>query len=357
MALCILAIGAGSMRAAALDCSQDSTLIRPIPLGVSGGNINDSIKIPHGIECFSGTLGSMVQDSSSNQYILSNNHVLAEVNKAKPGQQIIQPGLIDIGCEKIKSNAVATFSRTVKVEFGKATNTIDAAIAAVDPADVSADILNIGPIASSVVTPTLGLPVQKMGRSTCLTTGTIAAVAVNAIVNYSDTGGRKLAKFVNQIQIDGDFAAAGDSGSLIVTQDTCPQAVGLLFAGGTLSNGTPATIANPISAVLSGLNVSMVGGCTPLAASNTAQADVEAGNVGMSKEAVASAIAVRDRHEDDLMRIPGAVGTGVGIGDEPGQPAIMIYVKKMTPEAQAAAPKDVEGVPVKLIQNGGFVAY
>lgn len=142
-----------------------------------------------------------------------------------------------------------------------------------------------------------------------------------------------------------------------MTQDSCPQAVGLLFAGGTLSNGTPATLANPISAVLSGLNVSMVGGCAPSAASNTAQADVEAGNVGMSKEVVASATAIRDRHEDDLMRIPGAVGTGVGIGDEPGQPAIIVYVKKITPETQAATPKDVEGVQVKLIQSGGFVAY
>jgi hypothetical protein len=29
----------------------------------------------------------------------------------------------------------------------------------------------------------------------------------------------------------------------------------------------------------------------------------------------------------------------------------------MTADAQGAAPKEVEGVPVKLIENGGFVAY
>ena len=57
------------------------------------------------------------------------------------------------------------------------------------------------------------------------------------------------------------------------------------------------------------------------------------------------------------MNIPGAVGTGIGVGDQPGQPAIIVYVKKMTPQAQAAAPKDVDGVPVKIIENGGFVAY
>lgn len=308
--------------------------------------------------CFSGTLGSMVQDQSSNQYILSNNHVLADTNKAKPGELIVQPGLVDTSepCTQTPSDAVATFSRTVKIKFsGK--NTIDAAIAAVDPGDVSPDILNIGPIASSVVTATPGMAVQKMGRSTCLTTGTISAVSVNAKVNYSFTG-KKIAKFINQIAISGeDFSEAGDSGSLIVTQDSCPQAVGLLFADGE-NDGAPLTIANPISAVLSQLNVTMVGGCTAGAASNTAQADdLEAGNVGMSKDVVASATAVRDRHEDELMRITGAVGTGVGIGDQPGQPAIIVYVKRMTPQAQAAAPKQVEGLPVKLIESGGFVAY
>ena len=77
----------------------------------------------------------------------------------------------------------------------------------------------------------------------------------------------------------------------------------------------------------------------------------------MSKEVVASANAVRDRHEDELMSIPGAVGTGIGASDQPGQPAIVVYVKKLTPQVQAAAPKEIEGVPVKLIENGGFVAY
>jgi hypothetical protein len=82
-----------------------------------------------------------------------------------------------------------------------------------------------------------------------------------------------------------------------------------------------------------------------------------AGNVGMSKEVVDSAAAVRDRHEEELMSIPGAVGTAIGMSDQPGKPAIEVYVKKMTPQAQAAAPKEVEGVPVKLIENGGSVAY
>ena len=283
-------------------CDQQSRLTRPIELGVSGGNINSFGGSGRRRFCFSGTLGSLVQDSSNNQYILSNNHVLADTNNAKRGQLIVQPGLVDTGppCTKMQGDEVATFSRDVKIKFGSAKNMVDAAIAAITTGDVSADILNIGPIASSVVEPTVGLAVQKMGRSTCLTSATISAVSMKGTVNY---GSGEKAKFVNQIVIDGDFSSAGDSGSLIVTQDACPQAVGLLFAGGVDRSGTQLTIANPISAVLSGLNVTMVGGCTAAAASSVATPDVLAGDVGMSKDAVASAASVRDRHEDELMRI------------------------------------------------------
>ncbi len=177
-------------------------------------------------------------------------------------------------------------------------------------------------------------------------------------VNYSDNPKKpKYAKFINQITITGStstFSEPGDSGSLILTQDDCPQAVALLFAGS--ADGT-VTIANPISNVLSALGVSMVGTCTAALASDAANAEVAAGEVGVSKEAVTAATAVRDRHEDQLMSIPGAVGTAIGVSDQPGQPSIVVYLKQMTPEAEAAAPKEVEGEPVKLIENGGFVAY
>jgi hypothetical protein len=355
LAICVWAIGAASMPAGAVTCNQQTMLPRPIPLGVSGGNINAFTS--NNKFCFGGTLGSMVQDGSNNQFILSNNHVLADINKATPGDLIVEPGLPDIkNCPQIPSNAVASFTRTVNINFAGKKNTIDAAIAAVSPGDVTPEILNIGGIAGTVATPKVGLAVQKMGRTTCFTTGTISSVSGRFKINY---GGGKVAKFINQIVINGppppsNFGGPGDSGSLIVTQDACPQAVALLFAG---SGNQKQTIANPISAVLSGLGVSMVGSCTPASASNTAQPDVLAGNAGMSKDVVDSAAAVRDRHEDELMRIPGAVGTAIGMSDQPGKPAIEVYVKKMTPKAQAAAPKEVEGVPVKLIENGGFVAY
>lgn len=299
----------------------------------------------------------MVEDADDNEYILSNNHVIADQNKAKPGRLIVQPGLVDVACLKAPSDAVATFSRAVKLNFGGGKNTVDAAIAAVDSGDVSPEILMIGEIAGSVGTPAVGLAVQKMGRTSCLTTGVIAALDANLKINYSDTKKPKLATFVNQIIVTGSpatptFGIPGDSGSLILTQGDCPQAVALLFAG-----STSVTIANPISEVLSKLDVSMVGTCTPASVPDAAPSSGLAANVGVSKEVVASAAAIRDRHEDQLMSIPGAVGTGIGAGVQPGEPAIEVYLEKLTPAAQAGAPKKVEGIPVKLIETGGFFAY
>ena len=48
--------------------------------------------------------------------------------------------------------------------------------------------------------PVIGMGVQKMGRTTCLTTGVISALDANLKINYSDTTKPHLANFVNQIQ-------------------------------------------------------------------------------------------------------------------------------------------------------------
>ncbi|MFZ2061032.1 MAG: hypothetical protein WAU82_08465 [Candidatus Binatus sp.] len=365
---CMLAIGVASMPQNALaqqpsQCSyspQQTAQTRPIELGVSGGNINSLLRANSGklSGCYSGTLGSLVEDATDTQYILSNNHVLADQNTAKPGDLIVQPGLVDVECLKAPSNAVATFSGMVRLKFNGSRNYVDAAIAAVNPGDVSPEIAFIGGISSSPATATIGMAVQKMGRTTCLTFGAVAQLDAHLRVNYSDTKRPKPAKFVDQIVVSGSletpqFSAAGDSGSLIVTDDDCPQPVALLFAG----SASGLTIANPISTVLSALNVSMVGTCTASLSSDSANAELVAGGAPVSKEAVAVAAAVRDRHEDSLMSIPGAVGTGIGAGDHPGQTTIVLYVDKLTPQAQAAAPKEVEGTPVKLIESGEFVAY
>ena len=364
--VCVVALGVAMMPQSALAqipmaCTvtpepQQMAVTRPIELGTSGGNIKSIIKTKHTRGCFSGTLGSMVEDADENEYILSNNHVLADTNKAKPGQLILQPGLIDVACLRAKSNAVATFSSSVKIRFGGPSNQVDTALAAVVPGQVSPYIMFVGGIADTVVgDPALGMPVQKMGRTSCLTTGTVAALDANVTVNYSDVVKHpRLANFINQILVTGSvltpiFGAAGDSGSLIVSQDDCPQAVALLFAG----NGNGLTIANPITSVLSATNTSMVGTCSEPDALRAEDADAD---LGVSTDAVKSAKSVRDRHEDELKGVPGVVGTGIG-ADETGHAEIQVYVEKLTPQAQAAIPAEVEGTPVKAIETGAFAAY
>ena len=71
----------------------------PIELGSSGGNNNDfDLNGNTIVDCCSGTLGSLIQDSSGRQYLLSNNHVLARSDHASVGDAIVQPGLIDNNC-------------------------------------------------------------------------------------------------------------------------------------------------------------------------------------------------------------------------------------------------------------------
>jgi hypothetical protein len=76
----------------------------------------------------------------------------------------------------------------------------------------------------------------------------------------------------------------------------------------------------------------------------------------VSQGEVTSATSVRDKHSTQLTSIPGAVGTGIGIGDEPGRAAIEVYVTKISPEAQAAAPATMDGVPVRLVETGEIFA-
>ncbi len=69
----------------------------PIFFGSSGGNQKDSQTSGGFITCCGGTLGSAVTRGGT-EYILGNNHVLARNDLAVPGENIIQPGLIDNNC-------------------------------------------------------------------------------------------------------------------------------------------------------------------------------------------------------------------------------------------------------------------
>src|SRR6185369_15499613 len=83
----------GSLLTSGLADGGANHRVRTQHFGVSGGNVNDHSSA----FCCSGTLGSLVTDGT-NQYILSNNHVLARSDQASAGEDISQPGLIDSNC-------------------------------------------------------------------------------------------------------------------------------------------------------------------------------------------------------------------------------------------------------------------
>jgi hypothetical protein len=98
----------------------------------------------------------------------------------------------------------------------------------------------------------LGLSVQKYGRTTRLTIGTIDAINATIDVCY-DQACSKVARFVDQIIISpGTFSGGGDSGSLIVTNDDDKNPVALLYAGSSSQS-----ITNRIDRVLNAFNVSI----------------------------------------------------------------------------------------------------
>jgi hypothetical protein len=216
---------------------------RPAPNGVSLGHPNIT----------AGTLGAIVTNGNST-YILSNNHVLANENKAGNGDNALQPGPFDGGNNP--GDAIGTLSDYEAIVFTtSANNVVDAAIAIVNPADVTGatESGGYGAPRSQTVTASVGMRVMKYGRTTSQTKGRVQGINATVNVGYS-TG---VARFVDQIVIGGGgFSAGGDSGSLIVGQSgsDARKPVGLLFAGG---GGT--TIANPIDDVLAAFGVTIVG--------------------------------------------------------------------------------------------------
>lgn len=252
--------------------------MRPCPPGFSIGHTAIG----------AGTLGAYVfRGQDTKHSILSNNHVLADSNNAIPGSTIIQPGKADGGFSgsdrfgrlqeyvrinfdheqnggkeasalwkawRAPANLVGRLVRSPnRLDVGTQAlsqpypNLVDAAVATIwNPGWVNLDIPEIGEL-QGIRDLGLGDGVQKTGRTTEHTTGTVEEVSVEVKVRYSSG----VATFEDQVVVrssDGEFSAPGDSGSAIVTEDGFLG--GLLFAGGEND-----TIANQISNVVALLGI------------------------------------------------------------------------------------------------------
>lgn len=232
--------------------NPQTRLPRPVPIGVS--SFNENSPACNGSICATGTLGCRLQArDGSGTYALSNNHVYADENAAAIGNDVVQPGPFDNGCVCVSDDIIGKLAQFRDIDFTLLSfNIIDAAIIKTSKDLVSNQTLPDGygkPRTTIIQNPQLGMKVQKYGRTTGYTKGTITGLNQIVLVLYPNG----LAFFDSQLEITGDgglFSDAGDSGSLIVTDDRFP--VALLFAG-----LGPFTSANPIGAVLDafGMNI------------------------------------------------------------------------------------------------------
>lgn len=242
---------------------------RPCPAGFSVGHTRIT----------AGTIGAPVRRVRDGKLmVVTNNHVGADSNGGSPGDWLIQPGRAD-GGRIDPADYFARLSEFVQINFegqngdGKKTrgvfamiargywrtiqvvgnsgarmtgcplrvqvrpnalqqptpNLVDAAIAEPWANQFTPEMHQLGKLTGRVDFE-LGDQVQKVGRTTEYTVGTV--VGVDAVIRVS-YGSGKIAAFANQLVIEsdaGDFSQPGDSGSGVLSMDM--RLGGLLFAGG-----------------------------------------------------------------------------------------------------------------------------
>lgn len=336
-------------------------------LGSSGGNDNDydTYTTPTGqsyiADCCGGTLGALVEDAAGNQYILSNNHVLAESDQGKSGDTIIQPGLMDGACRPLSDPASTVHpvgALKVYVPIASRQTNVDAALASVNPGAInpSGAILELGPLENGTLSAAppvggvgevlrpgdLAFPVVKSGRTTGLTCSRIGAVDLTVKVNYykdcAETQPYTTKIFHHQIAISGaHFTDSGDSGALVLDARNA-KAIGLYFAGGTNGDGEALSLVNPIRDVLHELGsalgspLQLVGVKTPHAVT-CVDYDLPGNSPARTipeiwRQRVAHALQSPDYHRFVAAAPAGSIlGTAAGASlDNPGHAALILYV-------------------------------
>jgi len=235
-----------------VDTARYDTLVGGISMGPERLIFLEPPDVPApGFSMNVGTLGALVADRTSRVTMaLTNFHVAAVDTSWSVGDVMLQPGRPDGGTS---ADRFGTLTRAVLTEH------TDGAVVTLDPGGRpwSAEIAEIGAVAGQGVAA-VGLAVQKRGRTTERTFGTVTSVDATVRVPYGDgIGSRTLRR---QIAVVADplrstrFSDQGDSGSVVLDMDR--NVVGLLFAGRT--DGS-VTYVNPIQVALDELDVDLLG--------------------------------------------------------------------------------------------------
>jgi hypothetical protein len=202
-------------------------VVRPLVGGVSVSALAGSRYI------YAGTLGVVTYDNK----ILSNTHVLAmnpdDNSYLAQGTAVVQPGTLDGGFTS--NNRVGELLSYIPIVYSKfwspVANYADAAVASIDSGigSISGAEVNEASDGYYTISGTTEVNendlVEKSGRTTGYTTGTVAYTNASTWVDY---GFGKRAYFVDQIFVGQPFIDSGDSGSAV---DKDGSFVGLAFAG------------------------------------------------------------------------------------------------------------------------------
>lgn len=225
---------------------------RPVRGGISTGHFSITAGT---IACFCRSVRK--GDDPEQVYVLSNNHVYADVNNASPGDSLLQQGRLDGGGA---ADQIATLDRFVFMQLGGTTpNRVDGAIGALLPGvDFISEICSIGQL-TGTADAFEGMRVRKHGRTTGLTEGIVTDISYDALVGMDHADPSIVALFDDQIRVERAaphpaFGLGGDSGSLVVSAEGV-NAVGLYFAG---PDSGFYGIANPIDAVLADLEITLI---------------------------------------------------------------------------------------------------
>ena len=341
----------------------------PIKLGSSGGNASH-LDVDGNGACLSGTLGALVQGEAT--YILSTSTALAKVNEGKKGDPIIQPGLIDTkegSCNPAnpKGHTVADLTKYKKIKFFKGSKTpknqADAALAETREGmvDSKGRVLGIGTPGSHIVEPFLGQRVKKSGRGNGVKTGTVVAVNVVGDVAFGQPpGSPPLARFVQQFVVQSDDAKPilgfGDTGTVFFeNREGCPGWVGL---GGPVSlpDGQFALVSK-MSTVISQLEKAKPKGDLELVGCEGSVAASDAVLSFETQRALLDAELIQNRIQDDVVRLPGVVGIGIGVAtDDPDEVVFKVLVAYDSENGLAGLPERLGKFRWEPLETGRFSA-
>lgn len=237
--------------AACMPCHANQVPL-PVPMGNSTGNP---------FYCSACTLGFKVCRDGVIYYV-TNAHCSWNSSGCEGGAPIgsntYHRGQLDAACTLTTDIGDVSLHATPRCGSD---NLVDAALMVSSNALTSWSIRDIGtPSTATAWNLVVGDAVQKSGRTTGLTYGTVSAVNYTTNVGPYCCG---TARFVRQIKVNATvapFLQGGDSGSALLDRSNPPKIGGLLFAGPT--DGSYG-IANHIDYVLASLgNLTLNPSCT-----------------------------------------------------------------------------------------------